>query len=366
MSENILFLAHVDESGSKLPNVAYEALATASRLPVQFGGSLTIGLLGANVEAASHTIMTAGAHIIAVSGPDFAQPRYATDAAAVEALCRAVPCSIVVAPGTPRFSRIMAGVALRLNGRIDTHLTELGVEDGKLTAKRWFYKQRLEAVIQRGSRPWFLLMDSGCAEPWAAQNSVGEPQVSMIDVPITPEMTRTRFTGIRSPRSDAQTIRPDAKLLFVAGAGWTKKQSDGKTHVDEAQAMILDFLHHSGASLGGSKSLVDQSGENQAVLPFMTHLNQVGQTGSTPRHPKGLSTCCHGEEPHVVGWRFINERRAINLDPNCGWARGKADVLYVADAFQVIARLNALLFEMSGGPALATTVASFSGCSRMQ
>ena len=58
-----------------------------------------------------------------------------------------------------------------------------------------------------------------------------------------------------------------------------------------------------------------------------------------------LSTCCHGEEPHVVGWRFINERRAINLDPNCGWARGKADILYVADAFQVVEKLNALLKE---------------------
>ena len=28
---------------------------------------------------------------------------------------------------------------------------------------------------------------------------------------------------------DAQTIRPDAKLLFVAGAGWTKKQTDGQS-----------------------------------------------------------------------------------------------------------------------------------------
>jgi electron transfer flavoprotein alpha subunit len=93
--------------------------------------------------------------------------------------------------------------------------------------------------------------------------------------------------------------------------------------------------------------LVDIAGEGQAVLAFMSHLNQVGQTGSTPRHPKGLSTCCHGEEPHVVGWRFIHERRAINLDPNCGWARGKADVLYVADAFEVMARVNALLAEQA-------------------
>ena len=111
----------------------------------------------------------------------------------------------------------------------------------------------------------------------------------------------------------------------------------------EAAEIILGFLNASKASLGSSKSLVDLSGEGQAVLPFMSHLNQIGQTGSTPRHPKGLSTCCHGEEPHTVGWRFINERRAISLDPNCGWARGKADVLYVADAFAVMRKVNALL-----------------------
>ena len=75
----------------------------------------------------------------------------------------------------------------------------------------------------------------------------------------------------------------------------------------------------------------------------MTHLNQVGQTGSTPHYPGGLSTRCHGEEPHVVGWWLISERRAINLDPDCDWARGKADALYFADAFQVIPKLNPLL-----------------------
>jgi hypothetical protein len=65
---------------------------------------------------------------------------------------------------------------------------------------------------------------------------------------------------------------------------------------------------------------------------------------------RGLSTCCHGEEPRVVGWRFINARRAIHPDPNRGGARGKADVLYVADAFQVMAKGNALLEEASKSP----------------
>ena len=53
---------------------------------------------------------------------------------------------------------------------------------------------------------------------------------------------RTTVVGIREPKADAQTIRPDAELLFVTGAGWTKKQADGQTHVPEAEKLILDFL----------------------------------------------------------------------------------------------------------------------------
>jgi electron transfer flavoprotein alpha subunit len=249
----------------------------------------------------------------------------------------------VVAPGTSRFLRVMAGVTQRLKGQVDTHITSIELVDNALTARRWFYRQRLEAAIQRAARPWFLVLDAGCHAAWTA--APAQASVENITVELPAEARRTSYSEVRVPNTAAQTIRPDAKLLFVAGAGWCKKQADGKTHLPEAETTILDFLRNSGASLGGSKSLVDQSGENQAVLGFMTHLNQVGQTGATPRHPRGLSTCCHGEEPHVVGWRFINERRAVNLDPNCGWARGKADVLYVADAFQVVAKLNSLLAE---------------------
>ncbi len=341
MSQRILFLAHVDESGQGLPKAGYEVLGAALELAGQSGGTLTIGVVGGNVEPAANTVAGAGVPIVGISSPDFAYPRYSSDSAAVEAICREVQPDLIIAPATSRFLRVLPGVAFRLKGEVDSHITSIEVVEGRLSAKRWFYRQRLEGVIQRQTRPWFLLLDSGCHDAWSAAPLTA--QVKMIHVPLDDKAKRTTIAGVRVPNKDAQTIRPDAKLLFVAGAGWCKKQADGKTHLPEAEAAILQFLQNSGASLGGSKSLVDQSGENQAVLGFMTHLNQVGQTGSTPRHPKGLSTCCHGEEPHVVGWRFIKERRAINLDPNCGWARGKADVLYVADAFQVIEKLNSLL-----------------------
>jgi len=356
MAESILFLAHLEPSKGELPKIACEALHVAERSARELQCLLTVALIGADVQLVADNLAAAASRILAVTGADFAHPRYASDAAAVEALCKAANPSIVIAPATSRFLRAIPGAAARLQGRTDTHISSLAVTDGVLTARRWFYRQRLEGAIQRQVRPWFLLMDSGCSEPWSATTNAQAAKLEMIEAPLTDNLKRTRFYGLRAPARDEQTIRPDAKLLFVAGAGWTKKQSDGQVHASEAEAFIVDFLRNSGASLGSSKSLVDQTADKEAVLTFMTHLNQVGQTGSTPRHPKGLSTCCHGEEPHVVGWRFIKERRAVNIDPNCGWARGKADVLYVADAFQVLAKLNGLLREKA--PAEEVTVST--------
>jgi electron transfer flavoprotein alpha subunit len=342
--DSILFLAHTEPDGS-LARVTLEALNAAKNLALP-DASFSVALVGENIQPAANQIGSCGAKkIMGVAGADFAQPRYATDAAAAEALSRGAQATIVIAPSTSRWSRVLPGVSHRLQGRVDTHVTGLAVQNGVPTISRWYYRQRLEAVLQRTQRPWIMLVESGIAQAWEGQPTTAS--VEMVTVQLAETARRTNVTGIQSPPADQQTIRPEAALLFVTGAGWTKKQADGQPHVKDAETLIFDFLRHTRASLGSTKSLVDLSGEGQAVLPFLTHLNQVGQTGSTPRHPKGLATCCHGEEPHTVGWRFITQRRAINLDPNCGWARGKADVLYVADAFAVIAKVNELL-QQSG------------------
>jgi electron transfer flavoprotein alpha subunit len=338
--EKLLVLTHVDESGEALTRASLEAVAAGVEFAGALGVTLTIGVIGGRATAAASQLGGINARVLTVAGPEFSCARYASDAAACEALVRAAEATLVFAPASSRFARVMPGVAHRLGGFVETHITALAKGEG-LEATRWYYRQRVEAVVKRETRPWFLLLEPGTRAAFVADGAA--PQVET--VAVTLPALRTNVSGVRAPKQDEQTIRPDAKILFVAGAGWTKKQADGQVHPAEAEQLILGFLKAADASLGSSKSLVDQSGENQPVLKFMTHMNQIGQTGATPRHPKGLSTCCHGEEPHVVGWRFINERRAISLDPNCGWARGKADVLYVADAFQVVAKVNALLTE---------------------
>ncbi|MGA9127435.1 MAG: hypothetical protein WB425_04785 [Terracidiphilus sp.] len=333
--ENILVLTHADDSGSALTKASLEAVTAGLELAARLKAPLTIGLVAVDAAAAAGSVASTGARLLAVSGEAFAQARYASDAAAVEAICRAANATIVLAPGSSRFTRIAAGVAHRVGGFVDTHITALSGAES-VEASRWFYRQRIEAVISRAVRPWFLLLDAGTHAAFAG--ATGSAQIEEIAVQLP--SIRTTVSGFRAPAQDAQTIRLDAKMLFVAGAGWTKKQPDGQTHAAEAGELILGFLRNTSSSLGSSKSLVDQGGEGNSVLPFLTHLNQIGQTGSTPRHAKGLSTCCHGEEPHVVGWRFIADRRAISLDPNCGWTRGKADVVYIADAFAVMAKVN--------------------------
>jgi len=158
--ESILVLTHVDDSGASLAKSSLEAVTAGMNLAARLSAPLSIGVVGEDAAAAAGVLAQTSARILAVSGKAFAQPRYASDAAACEALCRAVQATIVIAAGSSRFARVAAGVAYRLGGFIDTHITAIGGTES-VEASRWFYRQRLEAVISRDTRLWFLLLDPG-------------------------------------------------------------------------------------------------------------------------------------------------------------------------------------------------------------
>ena len=267
------------------------------------------------------------------------QGSFAQDKPALAEAIKTSGADIVLLPGTSRVRRAVGAAALCAGAQVNTNVVSLAIDGEAVTAQRWLYRQRILVTFSRAARPWVIVTDPSLFAEICAKAGV-EP-AALDPAPAT--SSRTKVNGLVAASGGGEsTIKPDAKLLFVAGAGWTKKQADGATHLAEAATTITGFLAKSGASLGSSKSLVDMP-EAAEAFKFMSHMNQVGQTGATPRHAKGLSTCCHGEEPHVVGWRFIGERRAVNLDANCGWAQGKADVLYVADAFEVMKKVNELL-----------------------
>ena len=153
--DTILFLAFTESDGS-LAKPALEALGAA----VAMGVPLTVGLIGASVAGAASQVANCGAaRFLGVSGEEFGQSRYATDAAAAEAVARAAGATIVIAAASVRANRALPGVAHRLNGAIDTHVTSVA---GGPSISRWYYRQRMEAAVSRTARPWFILLESGC------------------------------------------------------------------------------------------------------------------------------------------------------------------------------------------------------------
>ncbi len=316
-----------------------ESLSAARKIASKFSLTLSCGVWGYNFNEKDDIF--GNEEIIIVDNSELDFPRFCTDIFAADFIVKKISPDIIIMPANSRCQRIVGALSHRNNGKVDTHVVSFENVNGELVIKRWYFKSRILVTETTDVRPWFISIEQGCFE-WENPNEKAPNMIKMsIDIPS--EFIQTKTIGYKFPDKEHATIKPDAELLFVAGAGWTKKQPDGELHLEKASELIWNFLEKSGASLGGSKSIVDLSSEGEKAIPFMTHLNQVGQTGSTPVHRKGLATCCHGEEPHVIGWRFIKERRAINLDPNCGWSKGKADIVYVADAFKVVEKINELL-----------------------
>ena len=194
--EHILFLAHTEDANA-LPRTAFESLATAIELSASLAAPLTVALIGADVQSAASSIATCGAtRFLGVSGAEFAQPRYATDAAACEALCRAANATIVVAPATSRLARVLPGVAHRLNGRVDTHITGIAIAESAPVATRWFYRQRIEASLQRTARPWLMLVEGGCRPAW--QGQAASANVESVAVTLPPIRRVASLPHVRS------------------------------------------------------------------------------------------------------------------------------------------------------------------------
>jgi electron transfer flavoprotein alpha subunit len=208
--ETILFLAHM-EAGGTLSKAALETLGAAVEISRDLpGATLVVGLVAADdAQAAADSIACCGAaRFLTVTGADFASARYATDAAAAEALARAAGATMVFAPATSRWARCLPGVAQRMHSRADTHVTAVTVEAGAPAITRWYYRQRIEGVSQRAERPWFIVLEPGSAAAW--QGPPSHAALEQVPVEIDERLRRTTFAdgARRAPTSRLSVRKP--------------------------------------------------------------------------------------------------------------------------------------------------------------
>ena len=169
-------------------------------------------LIGENVQAAANSIAACPAtKYFGVTGAEFSQSRYATDAAAAEAICKAAQATVVVAPATSRWARVLAGVAQRLGGRADTHVTGVAAADGKISVNRWYYRQRMEGALTRTQRPWFIGIDPGSQTP--CECGAGTAAVEMVPVNLT-DASQTHHGGWHS-RAEGRRANHSARRAIA-------------------------------------------------------------------------------------------------------------------------------------------------------
>ena len=144
--ETILLLAHVEADGS-LPSPPAKRCTPPRSEQAIAGSNLFVGLAGESVQAAADSIAACPATKYFWRGgrgvcASRATPRRGGGGSA----CQAAQATMVVAPATSRWNRVLPGVAQRLGGRVDTHVTGIGDAGGKPAISRWYYRQRMEAV----------------------------------------------------------------------------------------------------------------------------------------------------------------------------------------------------------------------------
>jgi hypothetical protein len=191
--------------GPMQPSKRRLVLGAAVTLAKDLSAEFVVGLIGADVVAAAQTVGACGASAFyAVSGADFGPSRYASDAAAAEAVCKAAGPSLVIAAATSRASRALPGVAQRLDGRIDTQATAIAVDGGAPALTRWYYRQRMFAQLTREQRPWIVTLAGGCSPAW--QGAPQTPPMTALDVNLPDAAKRTTVVGLEAPESSIAAI----------------------------------------------------------------------------------------------------------------------------------------------------------------
>ena len=241
--ESILVLTHVDEAGSTLTKASLESV---SRRPGADRARPRRRLPSASSASMRKPRRTPSQLRPLACSPSPAKP----SPSSLRYRCRRLRSSLPRGGchHRPRAGECPLCTRRCRSGRpswrlIDTHVTAL-VDRGAIEATRWFYRQRIEAVISRDARPVVPARSTlAPTRPFAGVPGVAQIEAIAVTLPDHSHQRR------RLPFAHARHSNhpPRRAVLFVAGAGWTKKQPDGQIHVAEAGEQILSFLRLSGA-----------------------------------------------------------------------------------------------------------------------
>ena len=190
---------------------------------------------------------------------------------------------------------IGAGLAARLNAGVTMEVTQVNVEDGKLTAERPIHGDSSISTSRYKDRGIIIgrLNAFAIADP-----SDATAEVEDVDVELSEAATRLKMVQ-RGEQRGADVDIEGANILVAGGRGL------GKPEGFELCEALADAL---GGAVAATRAVVDAG-----WYPYST---QIGQTGKTVSPKLYLAAGISGAIQHKVGFQSSENIVAINKDSN--------------------------------------------------
>jgi len=190
---------------------------------------------------------------------------------------------------------IGAGLAARLNAGVTMEVTQVNVEDGKLTAERPIHGDSSVSTSRYKDRGIII----GRLNAFEIAGA-GDARAEIEDVAVQLSESSTGLTMVKRGEQRGADIDVEGANILVAGG-----RGLGKPEGFELCEALADAL---GGAVAATRAVVDAG-----WYPYST---QIGQTGKTVSPKLYLAAGISGAIQHKVGFQASENIVAINKDSN--------------------------------------------------
>jgi electron transfer flavoprotein alpha subunit len=311
-------LVYLEDHEGKLQKDSLGVLSKAASL----GDEVEAVLLGSEVEGLATEAGRFGAqrvHVLddVLLGAPLPQPRVD----ALEKLVRDRDFEAVLFAATVLSADVAAGLAARLEAGLNYDLTDVVVEDGKLTGKRPALGDSVYADVGWTSEPRLALFRSGTFEPVESGDSA---EVETFESRFQDFSLAATMIEQAHEESEGPSIE-DADVIVAGGRGLGGPENF---------ALVEELAKALGGAVAATRAVVDAG--------WYPYAAQVGQTGKTVSPKLYVAVGISGAIQHKVGMQGSGLIVAINKDPNAPIFE-YADLGVVGDLHEIVPKLTELV-----------------------
>lgn len=315
----------IEYINGKVAPVSWELLGEGRKLADAIGCGLSGVITGHQIESVIPEAFAYGAErVYVIDHPALKDYRTEPYAEAITGLVKKYQPEIILMGATSMGRDVFPAIATRLQTGLTADCTVLGIDpETKLLqqTRPAFGGNIMATILCRTSRPQMATVRP---RVMAMPERVDGRQGELIQEEFTSEESNFRTKVIEFINTDARSAFLDkAEIIVAVGLGLAAKRN---LVLAEELADVL------GATIAGSRGAVEAG--------WLTHDQQVGQSGVTVRPKVYIAIGISGAIQHLVGMETSDFIIAINNDPEAVILK-VANFGIVGDLFQIVPALTA-------------------------